>query len=573
MMRINRKKIIKGIGIIFVLLICLYVSSMNKKINKEEFEKNIDIINEECNKVFTDIDGSEKKYIKLLETEKDYLKRGMYSSVLVQINIIKQDYKQAIKYSESAVENYNKVNGGEYYAIAQQEYLAWGMYDVGQYVESFIAADTLLEMINDTGEDILTDEKFTETEGLIYSIFLRIYIRLDILEQAEIYYNKLCQNEYSNDFKVAYSKMEYANKINDAELRKKYATEYYEIVLKLDKKNETNMADAEMLPLGIANIHLGQYEEAIDQIQRAEDVYISMGDSLNLARTYGAYATYYEAIKNFDLAIDYYNKAIDIYYNNQNYYELQPIIKGVIRLKQENNIINNIEKYYSIDYTVSEKLREDKTLNKLISHIISVNAKLNNSEMFLLEKENDRNTIIIVLASVVILLLIILINKNNKTKKVLKDLANIDNLTKINNRASGENLILSKINNNCKFSIAIMDIDDFKKINDKYGHIYGDYILKEFARYINMALDKDDILFRFGGEEFVIAFVNQDKETAKNNLDKIRRLVNEIVFENNVTISFSAGVVQWNETSLDEVIKEADELMYKAKRAGKNRVL
>ncbi|MGL5087363.1 MAG: GGDEF domain-containing protein, partial [Clostridium sp.] len=136
-----------------------------------------------------------------------------------------------------------------------------------------------------------------------------------------------------------------------------------------------------------------------------------------------------------------------------------------------------------------------------------------------------------------------------------------------------EELILELINKNKKFSIGIIDIDNFKNINDTYGHIYGDEILEILAHKVKDGLDENDIVIRFGGEEFIIVFLDNEKISAKEKLDKIRYEVNNIVFDKNIILSFSGGIKEWDNTEINKVIEEADKLLYKAKKEGKNKVL
>ncbi|MGL5087817.1 MAG: tetratricopeptide repeat-containing diguanylate cyclase, partial [Clostridium sp.] len=338
-----------------------------------------------------------------------------------------------------------------------------------------------------------------------------------------------------------------------------------------------NVADSALLPLGTANIYLGEYTEALEQIQRAEKVYIDINDSPSLASTYYSYGEYYNATGDLALALEYYDKSIDLYYEMGKYIELKPILEKTIDFIKLNNLDKdpniNINSYYSMDYVVSNKADDDKTLNEILSHIISINVKIGDSQIHFLEKQNSRNNIIILLAAMVILLLAVLVNRNIKSKKTLETLANKDFLTGLNNRSYGERLIHEKIKENMKLSIGIIDIDNFKYINDSYGHVFGDYILKEVSLLIKQNVDENDIIFRFGGEEFVIAFVNKSKVESKQILDNIRILISEKTFDKNINVTFSGGISQLNDATLNQVIKDADELLYKAKHEGKNKVL
>lgn len=505
------------LGMLLISTIGMYITDKNIELTNDNLQSNLDLINDECNKVFSDIDGSEIKYLELLKTEKDPFKIGLYSSALVQIYTYKQDYDKIVTYGENAIKNYKQVEGGAYYAIAEQKYLAWSMYNMGEYLDSFISASNLLDLLNSDGKEILTPDMFEETESLIYSIFLRIYTKFDIIAPAEIYYNKLCEisssdnSKLHNNYIAEYSKLEYSIKINNPDLRKEYASNYYDIILELDKKTGNNVSDSALLTLGTANIYIGEYTQALDQIQRAEKIYIDMDSQDSLGSVYYSYAQYYRAVGSLDLALDYYNKSIDLYNNLENYLELKPVIKDTINFIELNNIDVDMYKYLNLDYIISNKLDADKTLNQLLSHIITINSKLGDSEIYFLEKEISRNTLIITLATIVIILLIILVNKNSKTKKTLENLANKDFLTGLNNRTYGERLIQEKINKN--------------------------------------------------------------KDESKEILDKLRIKVSENIFDKDVKITFSAGISQWNYSTLNAVIKDADELLYQAKNEGKNKIM
>jgi len=130
-----------------------------------------------------------------------------------------------------------------------------------------------------------------------------------------------------------------------------------------------------------------------------------------------------------------------------------------------------------------------------------------------------------------------------------------------------------------KFAIIMVDIDDFKKINDTYGHQFGDKILINTANVISNALDKEDILARYGGEEFILyisGFMNEDN--VYNKIEVIRRTLEDskVIFNGeykSVTASFGISFFPLNGTDVTELINKADDLLYKAKKSGKNRVL
>ena len=126
-------------------------------------------------------------------------------------------------------------------------------------------------------------------------------------------------------------------------------------------------------------------------------------------------------------------------------------------------------------------------------------------------------------------------------------------------------------------SILMLDIDYFKRFNDKYGHQTGDLVLKKVAQIIRLTLRKSDIPIRFGGEEFLVMMPHTDLKRAFVVAEKLRRKVaeTEVVTPEGerLHVTVSGGVAQYHKNmSLDELIKKADEALYKAKAAGRNRI-
>jgi diguanylate cyclase (GGDEF)-like protein len=130
-----------------------------------------------------------------------------------------------------------------------------------------------------------------------------------------------------------------------------------------------------------------------------------------------------------------------------------------------------------------------------------------------------------------------------------------------------------------KFAIVMIDIDDFKKINDTYGHQFGDKILINTANIVMSGIDENDILARYGGEEFILyipGFTNED--IVYNKIEMIRRTIegSKVTLngkDKSVTASFGISYFPLNGTDLNELISKADNLLYRAKKSGKNRVL
>lgn len=127
-------------------------------------------------------------------------------------------------------------------------------------------------------------------------------------------------------------------------------------------------------------------------------------------------------------------------------------------------------------------------------------------------------------------------------------------------------------------SVAVIDIDFFKKVNDTYGHLCGDYVLKEVAYMILETLRKTDIVFRYGGEEFVAILTETPLEKAAIPLERLRKKVENYPFKYNgtefqVTISVGVSSTEKEFNSASEFLDSADKALYSAKGQGRNRVI
>lgn len=167
----------------------------------------------------------------------------------------------------------------------------------------------------------------------------------------------------------------------------------------------------------------------------------------------------------------------------------------------------------------------------------------------------------------------------------LKNNAITDYLTGVYNRKGLELFLTAskkkyEIFDDYYFSIIIFDIDDFKKINDTYGHIFGDEILKLICKVFIDHTDETAQISRYGGEEFIILFHNTNQKEAFRIGSKLKKVIEKKVFvphsskEETIKITVSGGVAQYEKgLDIEQFIKKADILLYKAKNNGKNKVI
>lgn len=133
------------------------------------------------------------------------------------------------------------------------------------------------------------------------------------------------------------------------------------------------------------------------------------------------------------------------------------------------------------------------------------------------------------------------------------------------------------IENGESFSIAMVDIDHFKKINDTYGHDTGDKVIVKLADLLRSETSKDDIVARFGGEEFCILLKDISSEKAIDSMERIREKVeNSVMFsdkDEEIRYTISIGLATTYENTLDDTVNEADMHLYSAKEGGRNQVV
>ncbi len=126
------------------------------------------------------------------------------------------------------------------------------------------------------------------------------------------------------------------------------------------------------------------------------------------------------------------------------------------------------------------------------------------------------------------------------------------------------------------FSLLFIDIDGFKRYNEKYGHPQGNELLREFSRILKICMRDADLAARYGGEEFVLILPETPKSDAKEFAERLRHLVEKHNFAGpSFTITVSIGVVTYLEDAMDpsDMITVADQAMYRAKNSGGNMVI
>jgi len=166
----------------------------------------------------------------------------------------------------------------------------------------------------------------------------------------------------------------------------------------------------------------------------------------------------------------------------------------------------------------------------------------------------------------------------NRALQREQELARTDFLTGVLNARFFHELAQMEINRSIRykrrFTIAFIDVDNFKTINDTFGHTTGDGVLRNIAMNIKAHLRKTDMVARVGGDEFVILLPETNAQTAPVVISNMQRELLKGMNENGWSVTFSVGVLTLSDTqiSVDDILGKADQLMYSVKNNGKNNI-
>ena len=247
----------------------------------------------------------------------------------------------------------------------------------------------------------------------------------------------------------------------------------------------------------------------------------------------------------------------------------EALSRRIINLLKTSDVSSEEIKVISKDlHTINTSDKFEVVREKLVKITVSLDKEINKFS----DEINQENKELEVLRKKVALL-------ENELKEVKKEaktdaLTNMLNKKALNDELNKQEQFYKRHNRN--YSIIFIDIDHFKNVNDTYGHEAGDIILKSIGLLLNRYSRDIDIVGRFGGEEFVIIAPETDKKGAYIFAEKLRKIIAKTKFmykNTRIDITISAGVSERTETSsMQETIELADKRLYKAKKAGRNRV-
>ncbi len=223
------------------------------------------------------------------------------------------------------------------------------------------------------------------------------------------------------------------------------------------------------------------------------------------------------------------------------------------------------------------------TLSSIILTLLItvLTGNINREELFIALSYGTALPLII--SSVVSWPIVKIVLRLDKLETEMRYLASYDGLTKVLNRRAflekADYLLQVAKRQRLSFSVVLADIDNFKRINDQFGHEAGDDVLQQVGSLFNSCIRESDLIGRYGGEEFVLLFTTPDPTKAVNACERLHKQLRQLVVPfkgHSIQVTISIGVAHFKPTtdiSLQELLSQADQAMYHAKNNGKDQTI
>lgn len=445
------------------------------------------------------------------------------------------------------------------------------------------------ELVSDIGDEFQT----TMTLNNIATV----YMLAEQWQKADTYLQRALDiyqhNQYDNSL---FEAILYANSSTTffALGERDKASTYMEMALKeADKTGSSRIKLSTLADISMQYAKVGHTEQALAMAQRCVDLSQQPGNSDHMiASCYEAFATTYLAEKNYPQAINYALKVLDKLKESERdeiVWEMDILNKLVQAyeatgdyqqalnyMKRETIVRQNFYRATYSDEILSEKSALEHQLNSREVELIETKNELQN---ITLKEQRSREILYMTLLGVLAYFSLRGIIRLRRSNAELKSQNTTDPLTGAFNRRFLEGW-LEKVpctKNKSDYLVSIIDIDHFKHFNDQFGHEAGDLVLTETVRVLQSNLRKDDLLIRWGGEEFVLIIPLDKKDKVSETLERLRtsielHTIHHHQHEFNITISIGASVSesQHLSTHWESVFSQADAALYRAKRAGRN---
>lgn len=305
------------------------------------------------------------------------------------------------------------------------------------------------------------------------------------------------------------------------------------------------------LKLAKEYLNNSKYLQEIDE----EDYYVGKDISYSLAL-----GQFYEESNQYEDAIKLYESMLDE--NKDNKYIIEQILEDLIRVENDDSKKNDY-------YRMLMELRENQEDERYGDYTFYILDKINNENELIEKNKSISKYYRLIIALILVGGLIIRILFNNI--KNIKINSKQDVLVNAYNRRHFDITYKRLLIKNKLFSIIILDLDNFKSINDNFGHDLGDIVLINTCKAIQPLLDEQSSLFRYGGEEFVVIVQDKSREDVLQLAENIRAKVESLHWKEDIVTTLSIGVAH-SDANGSNTFKKADEKLYVSKKTGKNKV-
>jgi diguanylate cyclase (GGDEF)-like protein len=432
--------------------------------------------------------------------------------------------------------------------------------------------------------------------AMIYNATAILYRRNNILNKSYEYFMKAYQEwQQSNDIQDMFN-MQHAMVFQSLQLGNyEIADQHVQSLFKLSKENP-NFKDFlffSYFNAGLSAFEQNKYKEADINYKKMLSLKNTTNEKFFISEGIANLAVINFKLKNIELARQYaqkfstINSEKDIFsINNRymkiiNHYADKKYFDAINGLWELMIIIKKDKQKFVVKSAKAQALMFDKTINQFENKILEQELAIKNLNLISANSQTKialLSSLIIAIMSIVFLLTSVYLWHS---RKKFKTISQTDYLTRIFNRRYvfqvGQKLINASQIKGTSLTLFIFDIDDFKNINDNFGHNVGDDFLKKTANICQQNLPPECIFGRIGGEEFLYMIENISPIAAKELAEKIRIEIshNIIHLENReLSITISTGICTSSKIGhLDEIIKKADIALYEAKNTGKNKVV
>lgn len=472
------------------------------------------------------------------------------------------DYSKALEYYIESIKFFKDGKNKSTYAAI--------LNDIGIIYDNLGNSKKALELYL-RSKKIAEKEKDTSLISSLLNNIGTIYQDMGELEKSLSFYKQALEYEKKANYQLGiaidlYNIGSIFIEMNQLTKAEKHIMESIKISRKIKDRTGIVMS---LTVLAQIYTYKNKFKIALDYLKQAEKETKIIGSKELIRSIYKEYSSVYTASRDYPKSIKYYNKS-------------EKLRKEILNIKSAKRIAEMRTRF--------ETEKKELEIKNLKHQQVLKNAEIQ-------KKEFQKNLVIIglLIGFVIIILLIrqfrlkiksnkLIKAKNSELQKAYKKLEQVaatDPLTKLSNRRD----VLRKIEYELDkfkrykrvFTIIIGDIDDFKHINDNFGHNTGDFILISISDILRNNVRKQDTVSRWGGEEFLIFMPETDLAGGITLAEKIRKKImdHEIKYkENTFKITITFGVGEFREgMELDQCIKFADQALYLGKKDGKNKVV